>query len=332
MSGVVGLPMASAGGVAVDARWRAERPLRIVVIHHRREEPRDGSGHLIGDFCALWAADGHDIVHVRGPDRFVPGDVAVVHVDLSVVPRRYLALARQYPAAINAGIGDIRKRRVSEAARLPKPGAVVVKANLNHRGIPEIDRSGRIGSLRRRAARAILRRLAGVTGAYPVYPSLASVPAILRRHPAFVVEPFIPERHGDGFVLRQSYFLGDRDISWLVPAQGPFIHASRDEDDIEIPTPPEIRAARRALGLDYGKIDYVEHEGRPVILDVAKTIGDRGSTPATVARLAPGIAAYAAARGALAPPPAVTDFPCASLPPLEMPKEAPKRPLRPVVR
>ncbi|MGV8838776.1 MAG: hypothetical protein ACWA6X_00580 [Bauldia sp.] len=320
-------PTASASGSASRTR-PIGRALRIVVIHHRREEPRDGSGHLIGDFCALWSADGHEIVHVRGPDRFVPADIAIVHVDLSVVPAAYLALARRYPAAINAGIADIRKRRVSAARLLPMSGPVVVKSNLNHRGLPEIGRSGRIGSLGRRAARAITRRLAGLATDYAVFPSLAAVPAILRYHPGFVVEPFIPERHGGGFVLRQSYFLGDRAISWFEPGSGPFIHSSRDEDDFEIPTPPEVHAARRAFGLDYGKIDYVEFEGRPVILDVAKTIGERGSTPATVARLAPGIAAYAAARGPLAPPPAAIDTPCGPVAPLEMPKEAPTRPLR----
>lgn len=322
-------PASAAGGPSSGALAPAFRALRIVVIHHHRELPVDGGGHLIADFCDVWRAEGHEVVHVVGLDRHVPGDVAIVHVDLSLVPRGYRDLARRYPAALNASLGDIRKRRVSEAARLPSgTGPVVVKANLNHRGAPEIARSSRLRSLGIRAARAVVQRVAGVGADYPVFPSIAAVPAILRYNPAFVVEPFIPERRGDGFVLRQSYFLGDRVISWLVPSAVPFIHSSRDEDDTEIATPAEILAARTALGLDYGKIDYVEFEGRPVILDVAKTIGDRGTTPETIARLAPGIAAYATARGPLAPPPAAFDMPCGPVRPLVMPKGAPERPLR----
>lgn len=314
-------PASAGGGLTSVARAPVLRALRIVVIHHHRELRAEGGGHLIADFCDVWRADGHEVVHVRGPDRHVPGDVALVHVDLSVVPRKYLALARRYPAAINAGLADIRKRRVSDAARLPLgAGPVVVKANLNYRGAPEIARSSRPRSIGMRAVRRVVRRVAGVEADYPVFPSIAAVPAVLRYNPAFVVEPFIPERRGDGFVLRQSYFLGDRVMSWLVPSAVPFIHASRDEDDTEIATPAEILAKRSALGLDYGKIDYVEFEGRPVILDVAKTIGDRGTTPATIARLAPGIAAYATARGLLAPPPAAFDMPCGPVQPLVMPK------------
>lgn len=305
------------------------RPLRIVVIHHRRENPPDGAGHLIGDFSRQWTDDGHEVVHVCGSGRYVPGDIAILHVDLSVVPRSYLALARRYPAALNAGLADIRKRRISDAARLPPgDGRVVVKKNLIHRGIPEMARHGRLKALGLRAVWKTSRYLAGVATDYPVFPSLAAVPAVLRRSPAFVVEPFIPERRGDGYALRQSYFLGDRVLTWLVPGGGPFIHASRDEDDIEIATPPAIHAARAELRLDYGKIDYLEFEGRPVVLDVAKTIGERGSTPVTVARLAPGIVAYAHARGALAPPPVASDHPCREVPPLDMAKGATERPLR----
>jgi len=320
-------PVVVAGGRERSAA--VGRPLRIVVIHHRRENPPDGAGHLIGDFAQRWTDDGHEVVHVCGPRSHVPADIAVLHVDLSVVPRPYLALARRYPAALNVGLADIRKRRVSEAARLPPGnGPVVVKNNLNHRGVPEVARHGRLRGLGLRVLWKATRLAAGVSTDYPVFPTVASVPAVLRLNPAFVVEPFIPERLGDGYVLRQSYFLGDRVLTWLVPNGDPFIHASRDEDDIEIPTPPAIHAARAELRLDYGKIDYLEFEGRPIILDVAKTIGGRGTSPATVERLAPGIAAYANAREALAPPPVAADLPCRDVAPLDVQKGAPERPLR----
>ena len=37
--------------------------------------------------------------------------------------------------------------------------------------------------------------------------------------------------------------------------------------------PDELRALRRQLGFDYGKFDFVMHEGRAVLLDANKTPG-----------------------------------------------------------
>ena len=41
--------------------------------------------------------------------------------------------------------------------------------------------------------------------------------------------------------------------------------------------PAAISDYRRRVGLDYGKIDHVEHEGRQFVLDVNKTIGGSAS-------------------------------------------------------
>ena len=38
----------------------------------------------------------------------------------------------------------------------------------------------------------------------------------------------------------------------------------------EIP-PSELEAFREANGFDFGKFDYVEHDGRPILLDINKT-------------------------------------------------------------
>ncbi|RUW22213.1 hypothetical protein EOA34_22030, partial [Mesorhizobium sp. M4B.F.Ca.ET.013.02.1.1] len=40
-----------------------------------------------------------------------------------------------------------------------------------------------------------------------------------------------------------------------------------------VPVPDELRALRRELGFDYGKFDFVMHEGRAVLLDANKTPG-----------------------------------------------------------
>jgi hypothetical protein len=47
-----------------------------------------------------------------------------------------------------------------------------------------------------------------------------------------------------------------------------------------MPVPPAIAEYRKRVGLDYGKIDYVEREGRQYVLDVNKTIGGAGEAEA----------------------------------------------------
>jgi hypothetical protein len=254
--------------------------LRIAVIHHANQT---GNWYLIGDFSRAFQAAGHQVVHLRGPYRRGEADVALLHVDLSVVPSEYLALAAHYPVLLNGGIPDIRKRTVSQARLLPTDaydGPVIVKTDLNHGGVPERLLHAPPG-----------REPRFVRGAidYPIFPSLEAVPAAFRHNPALVIERFLPEREGASYCLRQAFFLGDRHLSWRVRSDQPIIRGDNIKEDAEIPTPPALLHYRMEIGLDYGKIDFVEHGGRIVVLDVNKTIGGAGTAPETVARLAPGI-------------------------------------------
>lgn len=259
--------------------------MRIAVIHHEA----DGLGRigrtLLSDFCAVFAERGHAVAHLRGTARFAPADLALLHVNLSVVPDAYVALGRRYPRLLNGRVVDTRKRRVSQAQLRPGQhydGPVIVKSDLNHGGVPE------------RARLPLWRHFWPWRAPmldYPVFPSLAAVPAGLRDDPGLVVERFVPEREGDRYFLRQAYFLGDRDISWRLRSRHAVIRFDGVEAEEEIPTPPAVRRYRRELGLDYGKIDYVEHRGEVIVLDVNKTIGGAGSAPQTVARLAPALEA-----------------------------------------
>jgi hypothetical protein len=266
--------------------------MRIAVIHHETCRPARIGSYLVADFCCAWESSGHEVVHLHGSSRFVPADVALIHVDLSVVPPRYFELGRRYPVALNLRINDIRKRRVSQAALRPGDsydGPVIVKTDLNHGGFPERAARPLLQSCAHRVRALLHRGRPAVGSSYPVFQSLADVPAILRRDRRLVIERFLPEREGSSYFVRQTFFLGDRSVSWRLRGEVPVLRASID--DVEIPTPPSISAFRREAGLDYGKIDYVEHQGREVVIDVNKTIGGRGTAPATVERLAAGIAA-----------------------------------------
>lgn len=262
--------------------------LRIVVIHHDREPPgRMEEHYLIGDFSAAWRRDGHSVVHVAGVRNLPAGDIGIVHVDLSVVPEVYGAVAaKHFPVVLNARIRDIRKRKVSEALVPPAyAGSVIVKTDRNFGGAPE---AGHFPAWRKRLDRLAMAITTKAIrdGSYPIFPSLAAVPRRLRWHPQLVVERFLPEQADGSWFLRQALFFAGRDASWRLRGSAPVIRTAEAIGDEEIPTPPEIRARAAAIGLDYGKIDYLEVDGAPVVIDVAKTIGGYGSAPASVSRLA----------------------------------------------
>jgi hypothetical protein len=63
-----------------------------------------------------------------------------------------------------------------------------------------------------------------------------------------------------------------------------------------VPVPNELRIERKRLGFDYGKFDFVVHEGRVVLLDANRTptaaanLSDYQDTEAS--RLASGIESF----------------------------------------
>jgi len=178
-----------------------------------------------------------------------------------------------------------------------------VKTDDNFGGQPEC-RLGRrwpslVGRLWRRAApvaeRALGRHLAWqrVLRAYPIYGSLAEVPAGVFRNRALVVERFLPERDGDQYVVRYLLCLGDRLRNVRVTAPTPIVKApSRGVAEEVGPVPEAVLRLRGRLGLDYGKIDYTLRDGEVVILDVNRTLGRTGTPEArarSVSILADGI-------------------------------------------
>jgi hypothetical protein len=84
---------------------------RIAILFHKRQR---ATGHyLIRSFVEAWRAVGIEAIELFGTDRFVPADLVLVHVDLSVVPQEYLDFACQYPAVLNGEVADVRKSTVS---------------------------------------------------------------------------------------------------------------------------------------------------------------------------------------------------------------------------
>jgi hypothetical protein len=192
---------------------------------------------------------------------------------------------------------DISKRTFSQQIVQPGDdwdGPVMVKTDANFRGKPEL-------VIAQRAARAGVPLDGPPTKGlreYPVFASLRKVPEHVWRQPHLIVEKFLPERDERGrFCLRVWSCLGDRDrsVRWRGPE--PMVKAPGTVEREEgLPVPEELRAWRRRLGVDFGKLDFVLYEGRWVLLDVNKTPTysrrHEGAGPHPLAELAGGIDDY----------------------------------------
>jgi hypothetical protein len=293
--------------------------MRIAVLFHALQLPHEVESEYLVDLLAdRWRQQGHEVRFLIGCRQWWPADVVIVHVDLSVVPWRYLRFARKYPIAINGRIVDIRKSAVSRclvARGARYEGPVIVKTDLNSAGIPE-------RRLRARApARRLLdraRRVIPVLGPpaapleyvkrYTIYESVQHVPAGILADPAFVVEQFHPEMQDNLYFTRRCYLLGDRAVTHRLGRLGPFDGGVAEAFEWVDNSPEVLRAAREA-GLDFGCIDYTEHRGEAVIFDVNKTVGVsalendevRRNFDRTVQELTPGLACFVAGSAGMAP-------------------------------
>jgi len=239
---------------------------RIAVLFHERQSEEQLPLYAIHYLADVWRAEGVEVVYLFGVREHVPADILVVHVDLSVVPEEYLQFAGRYPAAINAKVKDIRKSTLS-TLRVTRDssyrGPVIVKSDLNYAGVPE----------------RVLGQSSGVAtpfgepADYTVYDRITDVPGRFFDSRDFVVERFIPERDDGLYHVRLLDFLGDRYTCVRVAASHHVVGVASQVDYQEVAPPPELFELRRRLKLDYGKLDYVMHNSRPIVLDVNKTMG-----------------------------------------------------------
>jgi hypothetical protein len=173
---------------------------------------------------------------------------------------------------------DISKRRISSMLVTSKDwtvGPVIVKSNANFAGLNDFARLGRRRRWIRRVVRFLLRKPHRVDAIpYLIHPSIAAVPRRIWNDPQLVVERFIPEREGSLYCLRKWVFLGNTDILIINRSNNPIVKAGDSSHDlIHDRVPEELVAERRRLGFDYGKFDYVMHEGKAVLLDANSTPG-----------------------------------------------------------
>jgi hypothetical protein len=240
----------------------------ILVIRHA-DEPDDFSVFSMHILCEIWSEAGHRVSIAKGLDRLPDADLAIMHVNLSVLPEDYRQAATRYPRVVNGGALDIRKRNVSRSLVTrddPWTGSVVVKSDLNFGGVPEwtIAHQGHPPS-----------SMPPGMSRYYVKAGIAEVPEEVWSDPQLVVERFLPEWENQRFHLRTWVFLGDRGRCRRSKSKVPIIKgfAFEETEPELLEIPEEIRAERARLGIDYGKFDFALHRGQPVLYDANKTPG-----------------------------------------------------------
>jgi hypothetical protein len=73
------------------------------------------------------------------------------------------------------------------------------------------------------------------------------------------------------YCLRTWTFLGDEESATLSYSPVPVVKRANVTRYEPCEVPDALRAERRRLGFDYGKFDFVMHEGEPILLDANST-------------------------------------------------------------
>ena len=228
--------------------------------------------YLICDVLAELRRRGHKVKVKAGANHEPAGDIALLHVDCTVVPMEYVDLARRFPVALNVHAIDITKRKISQALigrETNWSGPVIVKSNHNSFGLRERAHNRRA----RRRGRTPPHRDLGELCEYQIYDSPEHVPEQHWVDDDLAIEKFVPEIDPHGFGMRIWHFLGESERCTRYVSPDRIIKTDSPMTYEPVPVPDDLRETRRRLGFDYGKWDFVMHQGRAVLIDANKTPG-----------------------------------------------------------
>ena len=258
---------------------------RIVILFHEYDRHRNPVCYVANDLARIWREDGHEVIYLYGTDKYIPADIILVHVNLSVVPDDYIQFAERYPIVLNGHISDIRKSAFSPNLVLSGHewnGPVILKSDLNYAGLPEQRQRRtwleRRWTLARRLYDVIARRkrdLAPFTSPddYMVFSSYRDIPESLRTNQSIVVEKFLPEMENGLYHTHFYQCLGNRWLNMRVSSTNPVVKAHNSVSAEDVEPHDQVSVWRKKFGIDYGKIDYLVIDGEAILLDLNKTIG-----------------------------------------------------------
>lgn len=291
--------------------------MKILIIQHENDFRGEQGVYFIEVIARCWREAGYEVFFINGLQKNIAADLAIMHVNLSVVPAEYVRYAKQFPVTLNLNITDIRKRVISQNLVQPNDdydGPVIVKTDKNCGGIPEAKIYNQALPKRRSVMRYVRKsvrktRSLGIKlnllnintslfveteyrESFRVFDDKDSVPKYFWDDEDWIIEKFLPEIEDSRFVIRNAYFFGDKMICFKTFSSDPIVKEEKEVRSQKIEMPDEIIHLRNKLGLDYGKIDYVMHNGEPVVLDIGKTIGGGDFGRDTALTLAQGIHSY----------------------------------------
>ena len=226
-----------------------------------------------------WRAWGHQVS--RGLLPSLNSGIGLVHINRTVINPAHLPAVSARTPLLNGKALDISKNSFSTLQLAPDDrwdGPVIVKSNLNFFGNPERSEifAGTLGKLDRAVSRLLsahwqlARRLPH--NDYPILPSIANVPGWVWKRDDLIVERFLPERVGDFYSIRGWLFFGQRGYAYRLYATSPVVKAGNISHFGRLDcVPEELQALRRQYAFDFGKFDYVEIDGKAVLLDINKT-------------------------------------------------------------
>jgi hypothetical protein len=256
------------------------------------------SAAMISQLGEIWREQSLEI-HVAHD--FHPGaDLCILHHDRTFVSPADIPVVPAGVRVLNGTLKDISKRRYSSLLLTPDSdwtGPVILKTNLNHFGAPERRDGKTAGDELRRKLAALSWRLARRLPPkdYPVLDDIGAVPDWVWRDESLIVEKFLPERHEDLYCLRGWIFFGAQSYGYRMFATHPLVKVKSIVSHEYLFESPgdEILRLREEMGFDFGKFDYVVHDGQPILLDANKTPSlARGSRSERVMRLARGVQAF----------------------------------------
>ena len=255
--------------------------------------------YVLSTLSDIWRDMGHDVV--VGESYAEQADICLLHHDLTRLDPESLPAAPEGVPVLNGRVLDISKRSYSTLRVLPGDdwdGPVIIKSDLNAFGRPEQNRAAR-PSLLRRGQRRLARlnwRLAGTLPKrdYPVLQSLRQVPGWVWERGDLLVERFMPERDGSYFCQRGYLFFGSAGYGYRLYSSTPTVKTGTMEKFEYLDEVPEdVAAFRDNMGFDFGKFDYVVHDGRAILLDANKTPSFRGERRSErILRMARGVEDY----------------------------------------
>ena len=232
-----------------------------------------------------WERAGH-VVTTGLANKMKNTDIGILHFDQTKLSQNLLPENPFQRPLLNERVLDISKSRFSTlrvTAGDGWDGPVIIKSDLNCYGVQEWKKNHHsfFEHKRRRLAKKhwrIARMLPPKR--YPVLPKLSHVPGWVWERPELIVERFMPERKRGLYCLRGWVFFGKRGYTYRMFSKDSNVKARTiTGHEILGDPPPELEAFREANGFDFGKFDYVEVEGRPILLDINKTPSITSSKP-----------------------------------------------------